>query len=936
MAENTKIIISAVDQTGAAIASVNKGLGNLQSAASSLAPLLGGLTGALSVGAFAGFVKGTIDAADAMNDLSQKVGIGIRDLATWKLAAEQSGTSLESVARGIKGLSGYMVEHSAKLRAAGITASDANGAMVQLADLFAAMPDGVQKTTLSVQLFGKAGMDMIPMLNMGSKGLAEAQEKAAAYGKKLAELAPQADEFNDMMSELGLQAQIAGMSITSYFLPGLIGMSHWLNDIAAGGAKAKTALEWMDEKMPLGFGLRWAPTLALAGFDSDPSRRGMAGKIGGRAPGMSLADELALGDRNSAGLAAMGLLGKPAGAAAKAGKPELFGPDLPYYAAAALKEEAAFAARAKAFTDQHEARAEMYRIETEGEEAVREAMEKTTAEAAKESWKASQDAAKKAAEDATKSWENFTRDIESSLTDALMRSFEAGDSFGEAFAKNLQNTFKSMILKAAVQLTVGTVSGAVQQATGVSFSGGGGIGGAGGTAMNLLSAGQSLYGAFTGATASTLGGLVGGSFGAGMQGASLAAGLAGPTTAGAAGAMGAGAMAATAIPYVAAAVAIASILGGLKGHVSRPKEYANTMVGPDASTALNSWKTDGGSQGQAKAGGLSIGDQMRSLAGLIGGSIEQGFVLGTHYTQKYNVMAMSVGDPMAKSDTLKQFQVKMDNQAGMEGLPIIALLVGIQKGLVKTDDYIKKFVGLGEFGSGDATVTAKPMLEAIVWMRSTMEQLKTLPPVFKSIGEAINKGITLETVDTLKARMGSIGTFYDLFYSDAEKFDNTTKQMRAAFGGLNIAMPETRDSFKNLVSGIDTTTDSGLDLFGALIDMAPAMDQYYNALKDELNVKNQLAATMNESSFATAVDYRRYQGVAANYDATLAGDYAYNIRMGAVKPGTAANGDLVGELRALRVEMQAQNLAIATNTQDTAKLLRRWNGDGMPETRVVA
>lgn len=381
MAENsTKIVLTAEDRTSAALQSVTRGLQGMQAQADLAGRALGALGVTFSAAAAVAFVKGTIDAADGMNDLSQKVGIGIRQLAGWTLAANQSGTSMESVARGIKGLSGYMVEHGDKLRAAGITATDANGAMIQLADLFSALPDGVQKTTLAVQLFGKAGMDMIPMLNQGSAGLAEAQEKADAYGKKMAELAPMADKFNDEIAELALQSKAAGINITQFFIPGLIGLSKWLNDVAAGGERALNASEWM-------FGERYTRALALSGRVSAGSRTA-AGRIGGPA-GPTQADEEALAASNMAGMAAAGLLDK--GGAARAGKASRFDPfgdfeqkfaDMNEKAKrarmdAADKEMEAIDAKARAMDEAHMKRMEAYRIETEGEEAIREAMEKT-------------------------------------------------------------------------------------------------------------------------------------------------------------------------------------------------------------------------------------------------------------------------------------------------------------------------------------------------------------------------------------------------------------------------------------------------------------------------------------------------------------------------------------------------------------------------------
>lgn len=208
MASDPKVslVISAVDQTQAAFNSIKNSMGSVQSVAATL-----GAT--LSVGAFVAFVKGAIDAADEMNDLSAKVGVGIKELSGYKLAAEQSGASLEAVAKGIKGLSTYFNEHSDRLKTAGITAKTADDAMIQLADTFAAMPDGLQKTALAVQLFGKAGMEMIPMLNLGSQGLQEAKDKAAAYGEKMAELGPQADAFNDRLAELKLSSSALGLSL---------------------------------------------------------------------------------------------------------------------------------------------------------------------------------------------------------------------------------------------------------------------------------------------------------------------------------------------------------------------------------------------------------------------------------------------------------------------------------------------------------------------------------------------------------------------------------------------------------------------------------------------------------------------------------------------------------------------------------------------------
>lgn len=219
---NTRIVITA--QAGQAIAqmrSLGDAVGGLKDRILGLPMLGGALAGVLSVGAMSGAIKGIIDTADELNDLSQRVGIGIKDLVSYKLAADQSGTSLESVARGIKGLSAYIVENGKAFAAAGISTKSAAAAMEDVADLFQVMPDGPEKTALAVKLFGKAGMELIPMLNNGSQALRESAEKTARLGATYEALAPQADKFNDQMAELAMYSKAAGLNIANELLPTL-------------------------------------------------------------------------------------------------------------------------------------------------------------------------------------------------------------------------------------------------------------------------------------------------------------------------------------------------------------------------------------------------------------------------------------------------------------------------------------------------------------------------------------------------------------------------------------------------------------------------------------------------------------------------------------------------------------------------------------------
>jgi len=158
---------------------VGDAMKNIESFVASAKAALGALGISLGVGYFVSLVKGTIDAADKFNDLTQSMGINRQELAKYQLATAQSGTSLEGLAKGVKGIATAFAEHGDELRRVGINAKDTDGRMRQIADIFAAMPDGIEKTTLAVKLFGKSrhGADPHAQHGRGGFGRNRAEER---------------------------------------------------------------------------------------------------------------------------------------------------------------------------------------------------------------------------------------------------------------------------------------------------------------------------------------------------------------------------------------------------------------------------------------------------------------------------------------------------------------------------------------------------------------------------------------------------------------------------------------------------------------------------------------------------------------------------------------------------------------------------------------
>ncbi|OFA05193.1 hypothetical protein [Duganella phyllosphaerae] len=183
--------------------------------------MLAGFAAALSVGAFVNFVKGSIDAVDALNDMSVRTKVGIEDLAGLAYGAKLSDTSLEGVASSITKLSQNIGKDGAKFRELGITATEPLEAFKQLADVFKGIQDPQQRAAFGAEALGKSWQEAAVLLDSGSEGI----QKLMSEGKELSgiteQVAADAGAFNDKLDELGFAAQGGGTRIAAGLLPTL-------------------------------------------------------------------------------------------------------------------------------------------------------------------------------------------------------------------------------------------------------------------------------------------------------------------------------------------------------------------------------------------------------------------------------------------------------------------------------------------------------------------------------------------------------------------------------------------------------------------------------------------------------------------------------------------------------------------------------------------
>lgn len=161
-------------------------------------------------GALAATLRAAINRADEMRDMAQAAGTTTEALSQLAFAGRQSGVEVEKIVKAL-----------AKLSAAGV--GNAPAAFKALADEFERMPDGAIKTARAIEIFGeRIGPELIPLLNLGSRGLAELADQADRLGITIrTSAANAADQFNDRLGELKGTLTGFGNALAAELLPSL-------------------------------------------------------------------------------------------------------------------------------------------------------------------------------------------------------------------------------------------------------------------------------------------------------------------------------------------------------------------------------------------------------------------------------------------------------------------------------------------------------------------------------------------------------------------------------------------------------------------------------------------------------------------------------------------------------------------------------------------
>ncbi|MEL5879821.1 tail tape measure protein [Cereibacter sphaeroides] len=222
---------------------------------------------------------------------------------------------------------------------------------------------------------------------------------------------------------------------------------------------------------------------------------------------------------------------------------------------------------------------------------------------------------------------------------------------------------------------------------------------------------------------------------------------------------------------------------------------------------------------------------------------------------------------------------------------------------------------LADLIAGNTLVSTRPELAALVKEgESFVEALQRLSAAMSGVNGVMDTlGHSFRAVDMVTAGMASdlaalfggleglvsaTSSYYQAFYSEAERMETATRQATEALAKMGIALPHTRAEYRRLVEAQDLTTERGRELYAALVSMAGVMDQI---LPSVAGLSAELAGLVG--TISTDLDGMISGAAEAQRAAAAAAKGWYQV--------TVALRDYIGDLRGAASELISPAVAAA-------------------------
>lgn len=177
---------------------------------------------------------------DSIDKASQKMGISAKAYQEWDAVLQHSGTSIDSMSRGMLTLQKNAANNAEKFKELGL--SQKQVAEMSTEDLFAAtikglqeMGDGAERTALASELLGGSAKELGPLLNTSAEDTQAMRDRVNELGGVMSDEAVKAAAaYQDSLQDMSTAFDGLKRNLSSSFLPSLTTVMDGLTEVFSG------------------------------------------------------------------------------------------------------------------------------------------------------------------------------------------------------------------------------------------------------------------------------------------------------------------------------------------------------------------------------------------------------------------------------------------------------------------------------------------------------------------------------------------------------------------------------------------------------------------------------------------------------------------------------------------------------------------------------
>ncbi|MDZ7750126.1 MAG: hypothetical protein U5S82_00335 [Gammaproteobacteria bacterium] len=213
---------------------------------------------ALGVGAaFGGLIKASIDVADALGKASKRAGVTVEELQALRFAAERSGSSAETMDRGLATLSkrlgeaklgtgalaSFLGRYDQSLLDALVNTTSTGEAVNLLADAMQDAGTQADRNAIAAAAFSKSlGLDLVLALQGGSEGLREFDKEARKTSRFMTkQMVEDSEKAGDAFDNLAHSIKGTAFAMGATFADELAATADFLRTALPNAIKAAAA-----------------------------------------------------------------------------------------------------------------------------------------------------------------------------------------------------------------------------------------------------------------------------------------------------------------------------------------------------------------------------------------------------------------------------------------------------------------------------------------------------------------------------------------------------------------------------------------------------------------------------------------------------------------------------------------------------------------------